>query len=149
MFSCNPIQFASEPVSQMLVMVPIRIGQLTQLFAPLEAVNAYYQENYIEGLSSQFDKCLIIMDRLQEFAKVNQLDSQTIQYIEKIRTKIDVFHYKLILPMKLFCMNESQEKRDSELPRLGRRMVSNALKLSKVTLKLLQSKYIDISDYSS
>lgn len=33
-------------------MVPININQLAKLFAPQEAVTAYYQENYIENLSS-------------------------------------------------------------------------------------------------
>ena len=74
LFTGNPIQFAGETVSQMLVMVPVHINQLVKLFAPLEAVNAYYQENYIENLSSQFDKCLIIMKKLHEIAKSQQAE---------------------------------------------------------------------------
>lgn len=89
----------------MLVMVPIGINQLTQLFAPQEAVTAYYQENYIENLSSQFDKSLIIMDKLYDLGKIQRAGDQTLQYIQKIRTKVDVMHYKILMPMKLFCMN--------------------------------------------
>jgi hypothetical protein len=69
MFTQAKVQFAGEEVSQMLVMMPIKISQMTKLFAPLEAVNSYYQENYIENLSSKFDKCLIIIDKLSELAK--------------------------------------------------------------------------------
>ena len=78
------IQFARDSVSQMLITAPLNLSQLNTLFMPLEQVNAYFKEKFIVGFSQQFDSSLVLMDKLAEMAKENEMGKETRDKIRQI-----------------------------------------------------------------
>jgi hypothetical protein len=53
-----------------------------------------------------FEQNMQTLEKLLDIAKMNQQDSQTLQYISKIEQKLDAIHCKLLLPFKHFSSTD-------------------------------------------